>query len=311
MMLSSHATPRTGNKFDFYYSLYRYYPLHAMFVFTSSQCILFPQSNHRVFLRKCLCLLDQWPRGPPAFRCAENNRRFMRRQMNIHRLLYTSKFKTQNYMKHIQPWEPLSSRDCLLSLKVACTSSVARVYARPIQIALPLQLPCKQPATMPFLLDKTSQVPLSKLECTANVESHAENSRPEHTALDSHLLQTGHRCPTAKVNQVAYMEILPSIQPDTYQRLQWRTSAVRPWIYIAFISIVCVLASCKAPLGSYLWRDGSNHYSYASYMLVYDDNNPTSPAMTVRPPFENNGRTDQVQWDKYSLVLRGQRIFLQ
>jgi hypothetical protein len=32
--------------------------------------------------------------------------------------------------------------------------------------------------------------------------------------------------------------------------------------------------------------------------------NPTSPA------FSSNGRTDQVQWDNYTLVLRGQRVLI-
>jgi hypothetical protein len=31
---------------------------------------------------------------------------------------------------------------------------------------------------------------------------------------------------------------------------------------------------------------------------------PTSPA------FSSNGRTDQVQWDNYTLVLRGQRVLI-
>ena len=34
---------------------------------------------------------------------------------------------------------------------------------------------------------------------------------------------------------------------------------------------------------------------------------PTSPGS---PAFSSNGRTDQVQWDNYTLVLRGQRVLI-
>ena len=34
-------------------------------------------------------------------------------------------------------------------------------------------------------------------------------------------------------------------------------------------------------------------------------------AASADPPRESNGLTDVVQWDNYSLVLKGQRVFLQ
>ena len=36
----------------------------------------------------------------------------------------------------------------------------------------------------------------------------------------------------------------------------------------------------------------------------------TTPSIPTSPAFSSNGRTDQVQWDNYTLVLRGQRALI-
>jgi len=116
-----------------------------------------------------------------------------------------------------------------------------------------------------------------------------------------------------KMNDPGSVGALPSVHPSAYKSSQSTTSTVKIWIYLALISIVCVLVSSKVPLGSSVWPDVLNYYSEVTtrYMPVYGYNDARSSEVTTTALLESNGRTDQVQWDKYSLVLRGQRIFLQ
>jgi len=88
-------------------------------------------------------------------------------------------------------------------------------------------------------------------------------------------------------------------------------SSVRTWIYLALISIACVLASLSVPSGVPLWPNGLSHYIDLPARYLPVDNGRASSEVSARTLFESNGRTDQVQWDNYSLILRGQRVFLQ
>ena len=82
--------------------------------------------------------------------------------------------------------------------------------------------------------------------------------------------------------------------------------SVKIWICLALVSMVCVLGSLRFPLPSPPWLDGLIDAT-ARYLPVHDARFSEVTATL----FESNGRTDQVQWDNYSLILRGQRIFLQ
>ena len=42
----------------------------------------------------------------------------------------------------------------------------------------------------------------------------------------------------------------------------------------------------------------------------FSDATAQLPSDTTSPAFSSNGRTDQVQWDNYTLVLRGQRVLI-
>jgi len=68
------------------------------------------------------------------------------------------------------------------------------------------------------------------------------------------------------------------------------------WITFAILSVLCVLASPVRP---------SNIWSPASHLDVSRVDIPTGMNLS------GNGRTTDVLWDKYSLVIKGQRIFIQ
>ena len=42
----------------------------------------------------------------------------------------------------------------------------------------------------------------------------------------------------------------------------------------------------------------------------FSDATAQAPSDTTSPAFSSNGRTDQVQWDNYTLILRGQRVLI-
>jgi hypothetical protein len=130
----------------------------------------------------------------------------------------------------------------------------------------------------PFPFDKASP---SAQECDANGEGHV-----------------GHW--STSMNKVA---VLPSVRTVAYDGLRSKSSTVKAWIYLVLISICCVFVFRKAPLGSSIWLDG---FTYKSELTPHAPSEAIPTAL-----FESNERTNQVQWDNYSLILRGQRIFLQ
>lgn len=83
-----------------------------------------------------------------------------------------------------------------------------------------------------------------------------------------------------------------------------RKRARLPWVLVVLFSVLCVLVS---PLKS------STVWSTSLIGSVAD----ASGKQTVENPTETgtgltgNGRTNDVLWDKYSLVLKGQRVFIQ
>lgn len=63
-----------------------------------------------------------------------------------------------------------------------------------------------------------------------------------------------------------------------------------------------------------IWRHSFPIPCLSADAMVQRPSDSTSDGMTLpRPapvPFSSNGRTDQVQWDNYTLLLRGQRVLI-
>lgn len=52
-------------------------------------------------------------------------------------------------------------------------------------------------------------------------------------------------------------------------------------------------------------------WPYSSYLSgATSDHDEMTFSRPISPTFSSNGRTDQVQWDNYTLVLRGQRVLI-
>lgn len=74
------------------------------------------------------------------------------------------------------------------------------------------------------------------------------------------------------------------------------------WALFAILSVLCVLVSSVRR---------SNFFSSASH-LDFPRAEPVVAADTLTAMgFTGNGRTNDVLWDKYSLIIKGQRVFIQ
>lgn len=93
-----------------------------------------------------------------------------------------------------------------------------------------------------------------------------------------------------------------------YARSTTRKSTIRTWFYVTLVSLFCVLASRKIPTSA--WPDALNRYSDVTARFLHKEQELPSLAAAATS-LSSNGRTDEVQWDNYSLVLRGQRVFIQ
>lgn len=81
-----------------------------------------------------------------------------------------------------------------------------------------------------------------------------------------------------------------------------------PGLLLAFVAALCVLASPVGPMGS--WSSALAtvasilHTSPSTLLHLRDTQSTTATNLT------GNGRTTDVLWDKYSLVIKGQRVFI-
>ncbi|KIM73346.1 glycoside hydrolase family 35 protein [Piloderma croceum F 1598] len=108
-------------------------------------------------------------------------------------------------------------------------------------------------------------------------------------------------------DNASWIELDPSLLATNRHRcntIMNDLGSVNIWICLA-LSMACVLGSLRFLSPSLPWLDGLIHAT-ARYLPVHD----TRFSEVTTMLFESNGRTDQVQWDKYSLIIRGQRVFL-
>ena len=81
-----------------------------------------------------------------------------------------------------------------------------------------------------------------------------------------------------------------------------------PFVLVAVFSVLCVLVSPLARKPSTVWTIS---LPVAGSVANTFRNLETEGKPMVTAELTGNGRTNDVLWDKYSLVLKGQRIFIQ
>ena len=81
-----------------------------------------------------------------------------------------------------------------------------------------------------------------------------------------------------------------------------RKRAGLPWVFVVVFSLVLYVLVSPLRLSS-LWT--------SKLPLVSSGVAETAEKPTVTTELNGNGRTNDVLWDKYSLVLKGQRVFIQ
>jgi hypothetical protein len=73
-------------------------------------------------------------------------------------------------------------------------------------------------------------------------------------------------------------------------------------ILLAIFSVLCILASAVSIKPSSVW-------SPSSHFHISEEDEPLN--VPANMDFNGNGLTMDVLWDKYSLVIKGQRLFIQ
>ena len=92
-----------------------------------------------------------------------------------------------------------------------------------------------------------------------------------------------------------------------------RTKSGRLWLLcLLFVAFVLLCPTGKVTSG---WIS-SHSVRPHQFVTVHSDSinvseRPLRVGMTLREGLSDNGRTKEVQWDKYSLIVKGQRVFLQ
>lgn len=73
------------------------------------------------------------------------------------------------------------------------------------------------------------------------------------------------------------------------------------WLSSALLTLAFILLSCLASASTAQLKD-----------ILSPDRVARGNSKRVEPQqlFSSNGLTDEVQWDQYSLIVKGQRIFL-
>lgn len=88
-----------------------------------------------------------------------------------------------------------------------------------------------------------------------------------------------------------------------------KKTTARSWLYLILISLACVFVSRKVPTPT-TWLDTLTGHPELS-TRVFSVERDVEPLQVTETSVNSTGLTDEVQWDEYSLLLRGQRIFLQ
>lgn len=98
----------------------------------------------------------------------------------------------------------------------------------------------------------------------------------------------------------------------SHNKTQYEKSTRRSWLILGLASIALVLFSWRTTPTSWKTLASASHYSefIARDSSVEDASNP-APEKNPVQLFSSNNLTDQVQWDQNSLVVKGQRVFLQ
>ncbi|KAG2354709.1 glycoside hydrolase family 35 protein [Suillus spraguei] len=121
---------------------------------------------------------------------------------------------------------------------------------------------------------------LHNLEHGINALGSAENGKATLDAVDLKLLQS---------------DMLPLSSPAS-SRFPNRRGLC--WVLFVILSILCILVSSARP---------SNIFSPPSHLDLLSEPTVDVPAGMG---FTGNGRTNDVLWDEYSLVIKGQRVFI-
>jgi hypothetical protein len=85
---------------------------------------------------------------------------------------------------------------------------------------------------------------------------------------------------------------------------------------VTILAAVVVTRNIHIPLGwgtqsvSYLFASSCAPVDYLAATTVLEDHDVTKVSEQDEKP-KSNGRTEDVQWDQYSLLLKSQRVFLQ
>jgi hypothetical protein len=73
-----------------------------------------------------------------------------------------------------------------------------------------------------------------------------------------------------------------------------------PYTLLAMLSVLCILVSAVRP---------STFWSPLSHLHISREEEPLGVPVGIG--LTGNGRTTDVLWDKYSLIIKGQRVFVQ
>ena len=112
-------------------------------------------------------------------------------------------------------------------------------------------------------------------------------------------LQLGTKIPT--------MDVL-RVQSPRYSTKDIRQTSARSWFSLVLLVLACVFIFQKA-LSTLSLDILKRHPEHSTWIFSFDRD--VVPLSTINTRVSDNGLTDEVQWDDYSLLLRGQRIFLQ
>lgn len=98
------------------------------------------------------------------------------------------------------------------------------------------------------------------------------------------------------------------MSPPHYSTNGIRPTSFRSWLSLVLLALACVFISRKAPSTPSL--DLLTRHPELSSQ-IFSVERDVVPLPVIKTNLSDNGLTDEVQWDGYSLLLRGQRIFLQ
>lgn len=94
--------------------------------------------------------------------------------------------------------------------------------------------------------------------------------------------------------------------PAPYHQKIIEHAAPRSWLYLLIMVLACISVSRKIPS----WLDTlTRHPEHTTSHLSIDQDVQSLPVLATS--LSSNNPTNEVEWDEYSLLLHGQRVFLQ